>query len=42
MLDDYLRALPPGPARNTPGNTHLIASLRLAGRLKVLPRPRWD
>lgn len=42
LLDDYLRALPPGPARGTPGNTHLIASLRLAGRLKVLPRPRWD
>jgi hypothetical protein len=42
LLDDYLRALPPGPVRDTPGNTHLIASLRLAGRLKVLPRPRWD
>jgi hypothetical protein len=42
LLDDYLRALPPGPAQTTPGNTHLIASLRLAGRLKVLPRPRWD
>ena len=42
MLDEYLRALPPEPARATPGNTHLIASLRMAGRLKVLPRPRWD
>ena len=42
MLDEYLRALPPGPAQPTPGNSHLIASMRLAGRLKVLPRPRWD
>ena len=39
MLEEYIALLNAGAGLQPDGRNHLAESLRLAGRLKVLPRP---